>query len=156
MDKEKALNKIAGMCSKKEYCTGEIREKLTNWELPEKEIREMIEFLTHHKFIDDRRFALAYAEDKFRFNHWGKQKIAQMLHRKRIAPEILQEALANIDGGNYEAGCMEILQQKLKSLPAEEPYKIKAKLIRFALGRGFDYDTVSKCLSRLSFMENED
>ena len=87
MNKEKALSLAAAICSKKEHCSWEIQEKLVKWEIPEKEIDRIMTFLHQHRFIDDARYAQAYAEDKFRFNHWGKQKIALMLHRKKIDPD---------------------------------------------------------------------
>lgn len=149
MDKEKALNKIAGMCSRKEYCTEEVREKLLRWELPEEEVREVLAFLQRHQFIDDRRFAFAYAEDKFRFNHWGKQKIALMLRRKGIASATVEAALSAIAGSSYADGCLDTLRQKLRTLSEPDPYKLRAKLTRFALARGFDYDTVNQCLAKL-------
>ena len=149
MTSEKALNIIAGLCSKKEYCSRDISEKLIRWELPEQEIAKIMQYLHQHKFIDDNRFARIYAEDKFKFNHWGKQNIALMLKQKGISPETISEALKILDTQQYHASCLELLKQKSKMLPADDFYKTKAKLIRFALGRGFDYDTINTCLEQL-------
>lgn len=150
MTPEKALNRIAGMCSKKEYCSKTIQDKLQSWEIPPQEIARIMQFLTQHQFIDDRRYARIYVEDKFRFNHWGKQKITQMLRQKGIPGEIIAEALQTIDHSDYDDQCLEILQQKLKTLPTDDIYKTKAKLVRFALGRGFGYDTINRCLAQLN------
>ncbi len=109
-----------------------------------------MDFLIRHQFIDDRRYATIYAEDKFRFNHWGKQKITRMLRQKGIPGEIITEALSGIAPAAYAENCLEILRQKLRTLPPEEPYKTKGKLMRFALGKGFDYDTVIHCINRLN------
>lgn len=147
---EKALNIIAGQCSKKEYCSKDVREKLARWELAEKDIAAIMEFLYRHQFIDDSRFARIYAEDKFRFNHWGKQKITMMLRQKGISSELIEEALEVIGNEHYDAGCLEILQQKLKSISEEDSYKLRAKLTRFALGRGFDFETINKCMEKLN------
>ena len=149
MTTEKALQILAGLCSKKEYCSRDIREKLNRWEFGEAEQQKILAFLKRHQFIDDQRFARIYAEDKFRFNHWGKQKIAMMLRQKGIDTDTVSEALEVIGKPGYEASCLEMLEQKLKTLPQDEPYKLKAKLARFALGRGFDYDTVNHCLALL-------
>lgn len=158
MKKEKALNLVAGMCSKKEHCSWEIQEKLSRWEIPENEIRQIMDFLHHHQFIDDKRYAHAYAEDKFRFNHWGKQKIAMMLHRKRINPEIINETLQELNAENYQESCLALLKQKMRSISGEDIYQQKAKLIRFGLGRGFDYELINQCLAKLSanMAEGED
>ena len=79
MDAKKALNIVAGQCSKKEYCSFDILKKLQRWELEEKDIAAVMEFLVKNHFLDDTRFAEAYARDKHRFNRWGKLKIMQML-----------------------------------------------------------------------------
>lgn len=149
MTPEKALNIAAGICSQKEYCTQEIREKLQKWELPENEIAQILACLQQHKFIDDRRFATFYARDKFRFNKWGRQKIAQMLRQKQIDSAIIQEALAQLPREDYDETCLALLRGKLKTLKTDTPIRIKVKLIRFAAGRGFDLDTINRCLSRL-------
>lgn len=149
MNPEKALNIIAGMCSKKEYCSQDVRNKLIKWEIPEKDIARLMQYLYQYQFVDDHRFARIYAEDKFRFNHWGKQKITMMLRQKNIPQDIIDEALSTIEKANYQEGCLTLLKQKLKSITDNDPYKQKAKLIRFGLGRGFDYETILQCLNLL-------
>ena len=141
---------MAGQCSKKEYCSADVLAKLRRWELPEKDIAEIIAFLVKNRFFDDTRVAEAYARDKFRFNRWGKLKIAQMLRRKQVADSVIGQALAALPEEDTDATCMELLRQKNKSIKDEDPYKRKAKLIRFALSRGFEYETVNRCLSHLA------
>lgn len=150
MTPEKALNIAAGICSRKECCTQDIKEKLQKWELPEDEIARVLACLHRHKFIDDRRFATFYARDKFRFNKWGRQKIAQMLRQKQIDPAIIREALDQLPSEDYDATCLALLKGKLKTLKDDTPIRIKGKLVRFAAGRGFGLDTINRCLSRLS------
>ena len=150
MTPEKALIIAAGICSQKEYCTHEIREKLQKWELSENEITHILASLRQHRFIDDRRFATFYARDKFRFNNWGRQKIAQMLRQKKREPAIIQEAWAQLPPEDYHTTFLSLWQGKHKTFKNDTPLRIKAKLIRFAAGRGFDLDTINRCLSRLS------
>ena len=79
MDTSKALKTVTTLCSKKEYCRQEIRQKLEKWEIAEKDIDTILEFLQKNNFINEQRYAQFYARDKFRFNKWGKQKISLML-----------------------------------------------------------------------------
>lgn len=146
MDTKKALNTVAGLCSKKEYCSLEIREKLKNWDIPEKEISGILTFLIQNKFIDESRFALAYARDKFRFNKWGRQKIACMLKQKQIPAEIIRQAIETLNQKEYNTTCLQLLLQKKKSLKNGDFLKNRNKLIRFAMSKGFDYDTIRHCL----------
>ena len=87
-----AYDKAAVLCSRSEYCTYEIGEKLKLWGLSPEEAVLVIENLIAEKYIDDERFARAYAKDKFKFNRWGKQKIAYMLRSKNIPAEIIELA----------------------------------------------------------------
>lgn len=155
MTPEKALSKVAALCSHKEYCTRDIQEKLRNWEIPEPDIEKILAYLIRHNFLSDVRFAQAYARDKFRFNHWGKQKIKMMLQQKGISSGTIAEALSQLEQEAYTTACTELLQQKLKSIRETDPYKIKAKLIRFAAGRGFDTDTIYKSLQQIGQGEEE-
>lgn len=149
MDAKKALNIVAGQCSKKEYCTFDVMTKLERWELSEKDIAEIMEFLVKNRFLDDCRFAEAYTRDKHRFNRWGKLKIGQMLRQKHVADSIIEEALATLPEEESDTTCMSLLQQKSQGLREEDPCKRKAKLFRFALSRGFDYETISRCIRQL-------
>lgn len=79
-----------------------------------------------------------------------------MLRQKGISPEIIAEALNEIDHSQYKQNCLEILKQKWKTLPHEDAYKMKGKLVRFALGRGFSYDTINHCMEQLFSLSSEE
>ena len=131
------------------YCNFDILKKLQRWELEEKDIAAVMEFLVKNHFLDDTRFAEAYARDKHRFNRWGKLKIMQMLRQKRVPERIIEQALSSLPDEESDATCLALLKQKNRGLKEEDPYKRKAKLFRFALSRGFDYETISRCIDRL-------
>ena len=149
MDAKKALNIVAGQCSKKEYCSFDVLKKLQRWELEEKDIAAVMEFLVKNHFLDDARFAEAYARDKHRFNRWGKLKIMQMLRQKRVPERLIEQALSALPDEENDTTCRALLKQKNRGLKEEDPYKRKAKLFRFALSRGCDYETISRCIDQL-------
>lgn len=154
MDYQKALNLAANLCSKKEYCCSDIRRKLLLWEISPEDSERILGFLKKNKFIDESRFAAFYARDKFRFNRWGEQKIAQMLKQKGIAPDMISEALTSLNAADYRETCLTLLKQKQKSIKDTDPVKIKAKLFRFCLSRGFDYNTIQHCYNQLMNSKN--
>ncbi|MFY9152966.1 MAG: regulatory protein RecX [Prolixibacteraceae bacterium] len=137
-DQNTAFQKAAYLCSKSEKCTSEIQEKLKLWELSEDDAEQVIEKLKAEKYIDDERFARAYVKDKFRFNHWGKQKIAHMLRTKNIATEIQELAFEKIEAEDYSDQLRKLLTNKLKSTKGKDKYDLRNKLMRFAMGRGFE------------------
>jgi len=130
-------------------CRADVVAKLRQWELSEREIGEVMVFLEKQRFVDDVRFARAYVQDKFRFRHWGKLKIEQQLRLKQLPASVIAEALAALPDESYDEACLTLLRQKDKSLKEPDPYKRRAKLCRFALGKGFDYDLVTRCVERI-------
>jgi regulatory protein len=148
-DQTTAYDKAAFLCSKSEHCTSEIQEKLKTWGLSAEDSEPVIEKLVAEKYLDDERFARAYVKDKFRFNHWGKQKIAFMLRSKNISSEILELAFEEIEDIGYSDELRKILTDKEKSIKAKDKYDKRNKLMRFAMGRGFESNQISVALKEL-------
>lgn len=149
MDFKTAFNKSAALCAKQERCCCEIEDKLVLWEVDKVIIEKVISQLIDEKYIDENRFAGFYARDKFRFNKWGKQKIAWHLRRKKIDQEIIKDVLNKLDDRDYNETLFLLMKEKERGLPVNDPYKKKAALIRFAVSRGFEFDQIMKTLERL-------
>ena len=79
-----ALHRAAALCSSSEHCIADIREKLSRWGIGEPDARTIVERLVQERFIDEGRYAIAFAKDKFRFSGWGRIKIRYALQQKRI------------------------------------------------------------------------
>lgn len=148
-DQTTAYDKAAFLCSRSEKCTSEIQEKLKLWGLSAEDSEPVIEKLVAEKYLDDERFARAYVKDKFRFNHWGKQKIAHMLRAKNISSEILELAFEEIEDEGYSDELRKLLTDKEKSIKAKDQYDKRNKLMRFALGRGFESNQIYAALKKL-------
>lgn len=144
MTEKEALNQVMKLCSRKEYSSGEILNKLEEWELPEEKAKLILEELINDKFIDDNRFAKAFVNDKLKFSKWGKIKISYMLRQKKVAESIVSEALNNIPEELYREILLSELKKKAKSVKAESDYELKGKLIQFASGRGFEFEVAAK------------
>lgn len=145
---------MAAMCSRREYCEYDIREKLKKNQLDDTDITTVIKELKERNFINDERFATAYAKDKFQFNGWGKRKIAMMLSFKNIDDDTISNAINNIEQDPYKEKCLALLKSKAKSIKAENLSELKNKLLRFSIGRGFDYETSLQCISEITLQAN--
>lgn len=146
-----AFQKAAYFCSKSEKCTSEIQEKLKLWELTLEDSEIVIAKLKDEKYIDDERFARAYVKDKFRFNHWGKQKIAHMLRNKNISKEIQELAFGEIEEESYSDVLKKLLSDKARSVKGKDEYDKRNKMMRFAIGRGFESGEIYKVLKEMGF-----
>ena len=131
------------ICSRKECCRKEIAEKLSRLEVENPE--EILDLLCREKYIDEARYAAAFARDKSSLQGWGPLKIKLSLQAKGIPQETIAEALSQIDADAADEKLEALLRAKLRSLRGEtDPQKLYAKLLRFALGRGYNYDQIKK------------
>ena len=115
---------------------------------------EIVAILVDERFIDDSRFAGAFVRDKLKFNGWGKQKIVYRLKALGIAGDVISKAIGeNYSANNREEACevlQKLVEKKWKSLGKIDNIKARrVRVIRFALGRGFDYEDIVKCLNNI-------
>lgn len=143
-----ALKRASALCSRQEQCTRHIREKLVQWNVEQQDAEKIIQRLTEENFLNDYRFAECFVKDKFRFNRWGKVKIAYMLRLKGIDEDSIQDALDKIDNNAYYQVCADLIRDKSASLKEKNLFTRKGKLYRFAAGRGFDPDLIHRILNK--------
>jgi regulatory protein len=148
-DQHIAYDKATFLCSRSEKCTSEIREKLKQWGLSAEASVPVIALLIEEKYLDDERFARAYVKDKFRFNHWGKQKIEYMLRAKKISQEILELAFEEIVEEDYSENLLKLITDKSPSIKAKDKFDKRNKLMRFAMGRGFESNKIYAAFKEL-------
>lgn len=146
MTETEALSRVSAYCSTAEHCRAEIAEKLQRWGIAYDAIDRILDRLMQEKFIDEERYCRAFINDKFRFAKWGKVKIGQALQLKKIAPFVYRPYLDEIDEAEYLSILQALLATKRKSVHAENDYERNAKLIRFALSRGFEMKDIRRCI----------
>lgn len=111
----------------------------------------LIPQLIEENFIDESRYARAFVLDKFRFNKWGKVKIRQMLRQKQVDETQIDHALTLIPTGDYRTMIRQLVNQKLKTLPADLALnQKKQKVYRFLLQKGFEFEMITPQLEDLS------
>ncbi|MBQ8052040.1 MAG: RecX family transcriptional regulator [Bacteroidaceae bacterium] len=143
---KEALSRAQALCSRRECCVSEIREKLTLWQQPVAVQDRIIERLQSEGYIDELRFSRAYALDKMRYNHWGRQKIAQMLRLLDVPDRDRQTALRELPDDEYLDILRRALRSKLPTIRARNDYERRGKLMRFLLGRGFEMDLIREVM----------
>lgn len=141
---EQALQRAASLCSASEHCIYDITNKLKKWGICTPDIDKIIDRLIDEKFIDESRYARAYVNDKFRFAHWGRVKIKNMLYLQHIPEAEINEALSNIPQHEYEEVLKGVIESKQRTLPETESYEARTKIIRFAIQRGFELHEITK------------
>lgn len=149
---DNVLDRMRSLCSRREYCRSDIMKKaMTAFEGDRHRAEEVLKVLVEEKYIDELRYASAFARDKSSLAGWGETKIRYMLSSKGISREIIDSALEDVDDSKAKTRLEKLMENKYRSLK-DDP-QCKLKMLRFALGRGYGYDEVSDVLGRL--MKND-
>lgn len=146
--REKALSRLASLCAAAEQCEADMRENMRRHSLQGEDADAVIDYLYEHQFLDETRFARAYARDKSRLAGWGRIKIGMMLRSKRVASCVIEEALATIPSDEYREAGERVARSAARSLDLTI-YEDRAKLMRRMYARGFEPDLARDIISGL-------
>ena len=145
-----ALSSMQRICSTREYCEHDIRLKLARFELNETETNSIINKLKEDDFLNEERFALAFVRDKSRLSGWGPRKITYALKNRRVSEKAISIAVSQLDKESERKNLEKILATKARSLKKDDAKDVrKAKLIRFALSRGFGYEITMDVVNQI-------
>lgn len=108
---------------------------------------EVVAKLVEERYVDDLRYATAFARDKASIAGWGEAKIRYMLSSKGIDRELIAQALDEVDDKRAEIRLEKLMENKVRSLK-DDPQR-RLKLLRFGLGRGYSYDQVTEMIDKM-------
>lgn len=141
-----ALLEAAHFCAYQERTIQEVKKKLKSWDVSDEDAEEIIKRLVEDGYLDQERYAQSFARGKFRTRQWGRLKIEQEMRRKGLDSEDRKTGLGEIDENQYLESLKSLLAKKSASLKDTDPRVRKQKLVRFALGKGYESGLVWKIL----------
>lgn len=141
-------DRLMAQCSRREYCSHDVFQKaLKALDGNSDEASEVLEKLVSENYVDDLRYASAYAREKSSITGWGAVKIKYTLASKGISKDIIEQALSEIDCMKAGSRLYKLMENKYKSLKQDPQADLK--MIRFALGRGYSYEEVRGVLKNI-------
>ena len=145
------LQKAASYCAYQERTQDEVKQRLKKWNVWGDEADELIAELISMNYLSEERFAKTYAGGKFRIKNWGRMKIKQELQRRGLSTYSIEKGMSEIEDKAYVEGLRVLLEKKkaLLSKTETDQFKLKNKLARFALGKGYESELVWKELENL-------
>lgn len=147
METDKVLSYLQNLCSRQECCSKDIYAKaLKRLDGNQAAARAVLDSLMAEGYVDDRRYAAAFAREKASITGWGPIKIKYALALKGIDAQTAASGISDIDGQRALDRLSRLLDSKWKTLQDDPQGKLK--LIRFALSRGYDYSVVKPLVDR--------
>lgn len=148
-DKAKAYNYAISVLSRSPKSEKEIRLKITQKGYDVDLANIIIDKLKANKYIDDEDYSDRFIHDKINLSKYGRRKIKEALYQKGIDRQIIDEKLSLISMDDEIKRAYILGEKKLKSMSNIENTKKYVKLSNFLIGKGFDYETVRKVVSKL-------
>ena len=148
-DFKKAYQVLSAKCSKKEITTNEALKFAVKFKLNLVEKNRLVNQLKKNKFIDHKRYAKAFVNDRFQFYKWGKLKIRHQLLQKGIEEHLIELALNDIDNNDYYNLIIQEAKKKYTTLDKEDKFITKQKLCKYLNQKGFEGELVFEIVENL-------
>jgi len=144
---EKAFKKVKYYCAYQERSHAEVKKKLYGFGLYKNEVEVLMSQLIENNYLNEERFAMAFAGGKFRIKQWGKTRIKFELKQRQVNDHSIKKALAAIPDKDYENTLKKLAEQKLETLKSENNvFTKRSKLQNYLVGKGFEFNLVGEIL----------
>ncbi len=144
---QRAIDLAYKLVSRREHTVKQVRDKLTAKDCQPAEIEEALAELQRYNFIDDRRYAKLFAEDKRRLQQWGARRIRMKLSQDGISRDLLDELFSDeeqaLDAPSELEAALELLHRKQPDL---SDIKVKSRMAGMLARRGIASSTVWRAL----------
>lgn len=138
---EQALKKAEAYCAYQERCQQEVRDKLYEWGLKSNDVENTIAKLITDNFLNEERFAKAYAGGKFRIKKWGRNRILQELKKRNISDYCIKKAMKELDE-DYTQTLKKVISARELKVKEKNHLKKQYKIAQYAISRGFESELV--------------
>ena len=139
---DEARTKMERYCVYQERCHYEVEMKLREMQLITEAVEQILLHLIENDFINETRFARAFARGKFSIKKWGRNRITNELKKRKISAYNINLALQEIDDSDYIITLDSLAEKRLKQITEKDKYKKRKKLADYLLYRGWESDLV--------------
>lgn len=142
LTKEQAFQKVKHFCGYQERCHSEVKEKLFSLGVGKMERDEIVAMLIEENYLNEERFAIAFAGGRFRIKQWGRIKIRSELKKRRVSDYCINKALKQINDIEYLQTMKKLADKYSSSLKEEAEIIRKKKTIDYLMQKGFEGELV--------------
>jgi regulatory protein len=148
---EEATSRLESYCAYQERCHKEVQQKLREMKMIPEAAELILLHLLKHNFLNESRFAQAFARGKFNHKKWGKQRIVRELKFRDISKYNINLGLKEISEEDYNNTFNILAKKRLLQLSSEKNLqKKRKKFTDYLLYRGWEsflvYDKVRELI----------
>jgi regulatory protein len=150
LTKEEAIQKLKHYCGYQERSHAEAQQKLWDLGVRRAEHDEIISTLIEEDYLNEERFAKAFAGGKFRMKEWGRKKIYYALKEKKVSEYNIKKAMKEIDEEGYVKTLNGLAEKKYETLKGEQYLVRKKKTMDYLMQKGFEPELVNAAINRIT------
>jgi regulatory protein len=144
-ERERAIQLGYRAVGYRDRTVAELRTFLERKRVEPDAIAGAVEELTAAGLLDDARFARRFAEDKRELERWGSERIARDLHRRGIAPDLIERVIADRTREAELGTALVLLEQRV---PRPRDDRERDRAWRLLIRRGYDSDVAYEAVRR--------
>ena len=144
---KEAKVKAGKYCAYQERTQQEVRDKLYSLGLHREEVEEVLTELIMENFVNEERYAKAFASGKFRMNQWGKSKIIYALKQKKISAYCIDQAMKEIDEDEYLATLNKLIEKRKLQSKDDNAFIANRKIANYLVGKGYEQELIWSMLT---------
>lgn len=145
-----AILKLRHYCAYQERCHSEVKSKCFELGLRGEEVDAAIAALITDNFLNEERFAKAFAGGKFRTKQWGRKKILMELKQRQVSAYCIKKGMDEIDAEDYDKTLYSLTEKKYASLNGEQYLKRKYKTMQYLLQKGYEPDLIQEAVEQIA------
>ncbi|MBK6929846.1 MAG: RecX family transcriptional regulator [Saprospirales bacterium] len=143
---DEALARMESYCAYRDRCAREVRQKMKELGIRGDTAEQIYQVLENEGYVNEARFALAFAGGKFRVNRWGRVRIRLELQQRDVAPPLIRQALDSIDEAEYQTVLVELLEKKRQQYQVGTDPNGRSKAAAALIRAGFEPELVFQYL----------
>jgi len=145
---DEATKILENFCAYQERCHKEVERKLHDLKMISEAKEKIILHLLKYDFLNEERFAKAFARGKFSIKKWGKHKIVNELKFRDISIYNIKSALEEINNDDYLNVLDELAVKKWALINESNSFKKRNKLSVYLISKGYESDLVYKVVKK--------
>jgi regulatory protein len=149
LSKEEALQKLRQYCAYQERSHSEVQQKLWDLGVRRADHDTVISALIEDDYLNEERFAKAFAGGKFRMKDWGRKKILYALKEKRVSEYSIRQAMKEIPEDDYQRTLEKLAEKKWNELKGEQHLIRQKKTQDYLLQKGYEFQLVLAAVKAL-------
>lgn len=146
---DEATKTLTNYCAYQERCHKDVTEKLRKMNMIPEAIAQIVTLLIQDNYLNEERFAKAFARGKFRIKKWGKNRIVRELKFRDISKYNIETALKEIDQQDYYSTLNELALKRNSQIKENNIFKKKKKIADYLLYRGWESHLVYEKVNEL-------